>query len=265
MFLTIVFIINNTVFNKSFIIKNLQHSDYIATAVEQMLDNMEKLGKCSGFSKDFFVTVISKDDIECDILNSFEKLYNNENEEYCSNFEDTLYGKFVEYGASNGNKITEGVSVNLQKLASFCGQIYSSTTSIPCSAQIKALIQMEKNFVGVYFLIGLILLLFMNLILFLINIKKLSETVKLLIVIFAGNCLSLSLILTTSKILNIGENFPISNLIFKNFAKKCYSQFTNEFFIMLINFYIIIILLVAFYIFLTKVYDSKNKSKYIKL
>ena len=156
MFLTIVFIINNTLFNKSFIVKNLQHSDYIATSAEQIINNMEKLGKDSGFSSGFFMAIVSKDNnIERDILNSFEKLYNNEDEEYGSDFEDMLYGKFVEYGTSNGYKITEGVSANLHKLALFCGQIYASHTSIPCYAQIRALIEMEKNFFSVYILVVL--------------------------------------------------------------------------------------------------------------
>ena len=265
MFLTTVFIINNTLFNKSFIVKNLQHSDYIETCAEQIRNSMEKLGKGSGFSSDFFMTVASKDNIERDILNSFEKLYNNADEEYGSDFEDMLYGKFVEYGTSNGYKITEGVSDNLHKLASFCGQIYASHTSIPCCAQIRALIEMEKNFFGVYVLIGLTLLLFMIIILVLINRKKLHELTKLLIAIFAGNCLSFSLILTSSKIFNIEGNIPISNIVFKNFAKKCYCEIWNEFLIILINFAIIFVLLVVFYIFLTKVYGQKNKQKYVKI
>ncbi len=265
MFLTTVFIINNTLFNKSFIVKNLQHSDYIETCAEQIRNNMEKLGKDSGFSSDFFMTIASKDNVECDILNSFEKLYNNEDEDHSSDFEDMLYGKFVEYGTSNGYKITEGVSDNLHKLASFCGQIYASHTSIPCNAQIRALIEMEKNFFGVYVLIGLTLLLFMIIILVLINRKKLHELTKLLIAIFAGSCLSFSLILTSSKIFNVEGNIPISNIVFKNFAKKCYCEIWNEFLIILINFAIIFVLLVVFYIFLTKVYGQKNKQKYVKL
>ncbi len=265
MFLTIVFIINNTLFNKSFIVKNLQHSDYIATSTEQIRNNMEKLGKDSGFSSDFFMTIIKKDNIERDILNTFEKLYNNENEEYSSDFEDMLYGKFVEYGTSNGHKITEGVSANLHKLASFCGQIYASHTSIPCYAQIRALIEMEKNFFSVYVVVGLILLLFMIIILFLINRKKLHELTELSMAIFAGSCLSFSLILTISKILNIEENLPISNLVFKNFAKKCYCEIRDEFLIVLINFAIIFVLLMVFYIFLTKMSGKKNNQKYVKL
>ena len=258
MFLTIVFIINNTLFNKSFIVKNLQHSDYIATSTEQIRNNMEKLGKDSGFSSDFFMTIIKKDNIERDILNTFEKLYNNENEEYSSDFEDMLYGKFVEYGTSNGHKITEGVSDNLHKLASFCGQIYASHTSIPCYAQIRALIEMEKNFFSVYVVVGLILLLFIVTILFLINRKNLHELIKLSMAIFAGSCLSFSLILTISKIFNIEENLPISNLVFKNFAKKCYCEIWDEFLIVLINFAIIFVLLMVFYIFLTKMSDKKT-------
>ena len=265
MFLTIVFIINNTLFNKSFIVKNLQHSDYIETCAEQIRNNMAKLGKDSGFSSDFFMTIISKDNIERDILNSFEKLYNNEDEEHGSDFEDMLYGKFVEYGTSNGYKITGGVSANLHKLVSFCGQIYDSHTSIPCYAQIRALIEMEKNFFGVYVLVGLALLLFMIIILFLINLKNLCELIKLSIVIFAGSCLSFSLILTSSKIFNIEENLPISNLVFKNFVKKCYCEIVSEFLIILINSAIIFVLLVVFYIFLTKVSGQKNKQKYVKL
>lgn len=265
MFLTIVFIINNTLFNKSFIVKNLQHSDYIATSAEQIINNMEKLGKDSGFSSGFFMAIVSKDNIERDILNSFEKLYNNEDEEYGSDFEDMLYGKFVEYGTSNGYKITEGVSANLHKLALFCGQIYASHTSIPCYAQIRALIEMEKNFFSVYILVGLSLLLFMIITLFLIHRKNLYEFTKLSITIFAGSCLSFSLILTSSKIFRIEENLPISNPVFKNFAKKCYCEIWNEFLIMLINFAIIFVLLVVLYIFLTKVFGQKNKQKYVKL
>ena len=176
-----------------------------------------------------------------------------------------IYGKFVEYGTSNGYKITEGVSANLHKLASFCGQIYASHTSIPCYAQIRALIEMEKNFFSVYILVGLSLLLFMIITLFLIHRKNLYEFTKLSITIFAGSCLSYSLILTSSKIFNIEENLPISNLVFKNFAKKCYCEIGNEFLIMLINFAIIFVLLVVLYIFLTKVFGQKNKQKYVKL
>ena len=263
--MTIIFIANNTLFNKDFIMINLQHSDYIATAAEQIRNNMAELGKTSGFSNDFFIANVSNDDIQRDILQSFEKLYNDENEESKADFENMLYNKFVEYGTSNGSKITEGVSANLHKLSSCCGQIYSSYTSIPCDAQIKALIQIEKNFVGAYVWIGLILLLFISTILFLINLENLCELTKLLIIIFTASCLSLCFIILIGKILNIKENLQIPNLIFKDFTQKCCCSIEHEFLIMLINFSIPLILLAVFYIFLIKNTRCKtNKIKFTK-
>ncbi|MCL2088572.1 MAG: hypothetical protein FWH14_03725 [Oscillospiraceae bacterium] len=144
----LVFLINITVLNPSFLKNQVDNSGYVATVAVKLRGEMTAYGIPGGFSESFMSGIVDERNVRLDIFGSIDNLYSREAAmSRVGIFKENIYGKLRENVMSSGVELTSESEESLMHLAGICAAKYDESVSFPWQSHISRMLLLAKRLI----------------------------------------------------------------------------------------------------------------------
>ena len=167
---SILIVLNNTVFNYKFALKNITASGYYTRLAKEIENEFTSLGSASGFDSDIFENIIPKKTLENDVNKYIMDVYSNtEPKVDTSDLVSSLDSTFMNYANAKGITITDETQKAIQELERNCAAVYSDYIGFMFAGQVSTYLYKFHKVCIVLLSVFAIFISILGIILFLIN------------------------------------------------------------------------------------------------
>lgn len=168
--LSITAIIQYTLLNPDYMRDKLNKSHYYENAMTEVEDQFSAYGSASGFSKQFFQTVLDINNVQLNVNQSLSSLYGVSNSSAdTSSFEDKLTKQLENNARNRGLKITPDAQKGIRLLVETCASTYLQYISIPYAKEIAPALQKLKKPIALLQFISLCFIILFTAFVYLLN------------------------------------------------------------------------------------------------